>query len=62
MRSLSRRPYILYKYTDACICAEEKCIREKRKQSLQAKTKTEEMSIFKGQKDTISLREVGLFR
>ena len=60
MRSLSRKPYILYKYTDACICAEEICIREKRKQSLQAKT--EKMCIFKGQKDTISLREVGLFR
>lgn len=61
MRSLPRRPYILYKYTDACICAEKKCISEKRRQSLQAKTKTKEISIFKGQKDIILLREVGLF-
>lgn len=61
MRSLPRRPYILHKYTDACICVEEKCVREKRKQGLHGKIKTEEMSIFKGQKDIISLREVGLF-
>jgi hypothetical protein len=33
----------------------------KKEQRLQAKIKTEEMSIFKGQKDIISLREVGLF-
>lgn len=39
------------------VYVQKKCISEKRKQSLQAKTKTKEISIFKGQKDIILLRE-----
>lgn len=52
MRFLPRRPYILYKYTDACTRAEEKCIEEKRGAESTPKAKIKEILIFKGQNKT----------